>query len=399
MNLDKLKQINPTVIGKQLQLARQRRGKTQEEAASEIGVARTTITAIEKGERRIKPSELIKLADAYNVSIADLVGESPTTESFDVQFRSVTGKTAQETDDIQKSIGELRDLCRDFVELERIMNAPLPRRYPPQYSIEGLPVSLAAERIAQEERNRLGLGDSPIADARNIFECEVGIRVFFIPIRPSTYSEIYHYDNDLGACMAINILHPEQRRRWSMAHAYAHFIAHRYRPSVSMLDRYRRKPESERFADDFTTFFLLPTGGVLRQFSEIKSARKGFNVGDLFAMAHYYGVAPQSLSLRLEELGLLPNQTWERLKDRGIKVRDVEQEIGLESSEANADMLPSYYKQLAIEALDKGEITEGRFARFLRMDRLTARVAAEELRKLFAGDENSTFVNIDLLRR
>lgn len=399
MHLDKLKQINPAVLGMHLQQARQRRGFTQDDAAKVIEVARTTITAIEKGERRIKAAELMKLADAYGVTVSDLVGEDSVDESFDVQFRSLADGGNQDVDDIQRSIDGLRDLCRDFVELEKVMEASLPRRYPPQYNVDGLPVSRAAERVAQEERGRLGLGDGPIGELREILENEVGIRVFFIPIRPSTYSEIYHYDNHLGACMAINALHPEQRRRWSMSHAYAHFIAHRYRPVVSMLDRYRRKPESERFADDFATFFLLPTNGVLRQFSEIKSARKGFNVGDLFAMAHYYGVAPQSLSLRLEELELLPNQTWERLKDHGIKIREVEREVGLEPAVSNTDMLPSYYKQLAIEAFDKGDITEGQFARFLRMDRLVARAAAEELRNYFSGNAGSKIVSIDLLRR
>src|SRR5256885_1608313 len=57
--------IDMRELGKELQQARFKRGLTQEEAAKFIDVARTTITAIEKGERRIKAEELIKLAYAY----------------------------------------------------------------------------------------------------------------------------------------------------------------------------------------------------------------------------------------------------------------------------------------------------------------------------------------------
>jgi DNA-binding XRE family transcriptional regulator len=44
---------------------------TQADAAQVIDAARTTIIAIEKGERRLKPNELIKLARAYGKAVSD----------------------------------------------------------------------------------------------------------------------------------------------------------------------------------------------------------------------------------------------------------------------------------------------------------------------------------------
>ena len=49
-------------LGIELQAARKQAGLTQEQAALIIGVARTTMTAIESGERRIKEGELIKVS-------------------------------------------------------------------------------------------------------------------------------------------------------------------------------------------------------------------------------------------------------------------------------------------------------------------------------------------------
>jgi DNA-binding XRE family transcriptional regulator len=60
-------------LGELLQQARKSCDMTQAQAAEIIDAARTTIVAIEKGERRIKATELIKLARAYGRAIGDFV--------------------------------------------------------------------------------------------------------------------------------------------------------------------------------------------------------------------------------------------------------------------------------------------------------------------------------------
>ncbi|MDD1416405.1 transcriptional regulator, partial [Dolichospermum sp. ST_con] len=49
------------------------------------------------------------------------------------------------------------------------------------------------------------------------------------------------------------------------------------------------------------------------------------------------------------------------------------------------DIMPLHYQHLAIEALDQGLITEGRFADFLSVNRLEARRIAESLRTYSSG--------------
>ena len=62
MNANVLDTIDLRELGQELQRAREKRGMTQQEAAQVINVARTTLTAIEKGDRRIRAGELISLA-------------------------------------------------------------------------------------------------------------------------------------------------------------------------------------------------------------------------------------------------------------------------------------------------------------------------------------------------
>ena len=82
MEANILDSIDLRQLGKELQEARKNCGMTQEAAAVVLGVARTTITAIEKGERRIKAGELISLARAYGRQVNAFVRQRPQFESF-----------------------------------------------------------------------------------------------------------------------------------------------------------------------------------------------------------------------------------------------------------------------------------------------------------------------------
>ena len=379
-----LDKIDMSRLGELLQQARKKCGMTQAQAAEVIDAARTTIVAIEKGERRLKPTELIKLARAYGRAVSDFVQPRPVVQAFEVQFRAAYRRNEEEEAQINPSILRLEELCRNYLELEEIVDAPLPRNYPQEYEVTFMPIPAAAESIAIAERQRLGLGDAPIPRLRDVLEQSVGLRIFYLQM-PSKYSEAYSYDDKLGGCMAINANHPEERRRWSLAHGYLHFLAHRRKPVVDFDGQYQRLPESERLAEAFPKYFLMPTSSLLKQFNDMHRTHGKFTPTNLFTLAHYYGVSVEALIYRLEEMALLPSGTWDRLRDRGLKVRQVQQELGLEDIHQRADTTPIHYQHLAIEALERGLITEGRFADFLGVDRLEARRIAEALREYSSG--------------
>lgn len=387
-NIDRLK------LGAMLQQARKKCGMTQADAAKVIDAARTTIVAIEKGERRLKSNELIKLARAYGRAVSDFVRPTPVVESFQVQFRAAYQRNEREEQQIAPIIERFEELCRNYLELEKIMDAPLPRNYPQEYEVTNMPLEAAAESIAIAERQRLGLGDAPIPLLRDILEQSVGLRIFYLKM-PAKYSEIYSYDEQLGGCMAINLNHYEERRRWSMAHGYLHFLAHRRKSVFDFDGQYQRMPESERLAEAFPKYFLMPTSGLLRRFNDMYQTHLKFTPTNLFTLAHYYGVSIEALINRLEEMQLLPSGTGDRLRDRGLKVKQVQQELGLEEIKQRTDIVPIYYQHLAIEAFDQGLITEGKFANFLNVDRLEARRIAEKLREYSSGMMEEA-ANLDL---
>ena len=63
----------PFVLGNQIRIKRQNLGFSQEEFAHIVGVHRTYIGAVERGEKNITIKTLKKFADALNLRIVDLV--------------------------------------------------------------------------------------------------------------------------------------------------------------------------------------------------------------------------------------------------------------------------------------------------------------------------------------
>lgn len=392
-----LDNIDLRQLGELLQQARKKCGMTQADAAKVIDAARTTIVAIEKGERRLRPGELIALARAYGQSVSYFVRSRPASEPFQVQFRAAYKRSEDEKIQIEPVILLLEELCQNYVELEDIVDATLPQSYPSEYEVANTSIDSVAEDIATRERQRLGLGEGPIPLLRDLLEHSVGIRIFYLKM-PSKYSGIYTYNERLGGCMAINANHPEERRRWSLAHEYLHFLAHRRSAVFDFDGQYKRMPESERLADAFPQYFLMPTSSLRKQFNDISRTNGKFTPTDLFTLANYYGVSVEALARRLESMTMLRLGTYDKLRDRGLKVRKVQQELGLKEIPQRADMAPTHYQHLAIEALERGLITEGRFADFLNVDRLEARRIAEILRERSGGMMEEEEADFDLRR-
>ena len=379
-----LETIDTKVLGRRLQEARKARGLTQQEAADFLGVARTTITALEKGERRIRPDEIIQLAKHYGRLVGDLVGSREPMADFAIQFRtSVASADSEEMQTaMEQGVQEFQRLAEDYVYLEKLNGVPLHRSYPNPYPFEGMSPEDAAEDVAHAERNRLSLGDGPVLNVREILENDVGLRIFYIPL-PSRVAGIFGYTEELGGCIAVNTAHPEERRRWSMAHEYGHFLTNRFQSEISILGAYDRVPVSERFADAFAGSFLMPAAGLRRRFNEMSRLSGGkITAVEVCRVAYYYIVSVEAMMLRLEGLRLLPGGTWERLRDRGFKVREAQEQLGLAPHSHDDELLPIRYKYLAVRAYQEGNLTEGELARLLRVDRVLARRVVQRLTHL-----------------
>lgn len=385
----------PAVLLDRLRAARRARGFTQEEVAEHLGVARTTIVAVEKGDRQLRPDELVELARLYERPVGELLRETPVPEDFVAQFRLAPALEPGDRE-LAVAVGTLQTLADDYVELERIAGAPLPQRYPPEADISGMPPGDAGESLALSERNRLGLGDGPILHLRQFLETDVGLRVFAIPL-PSKVAGLFVASASYGACVGVSASHPLERQRWSLSHEYGHFLAQRTRTEITVLHSYRRVPAAERFADAFAENFLLPASGLKRRFHEIRQARKaGITPADLLHLADLFQVSLEALTRRLENLALLRPHTFDRLSNAGFRVHEARGMLEFAALPADRELLPLRFRYLAVEAYLKGDISEGQFARFLRTDRTTARNLARHLSERIGLDEEGKISSVAL---
>lgn len=368
-------------LGRKLRLAREKRGLTQEEAAEIIDVGRTTMVAIEKGERKIRSDELVQLVIEYGRDVSEFVEEARYEAIYsEPQFRGPESYENNQDAEIEQWIEELKNLAYDYYELEQLLDSPMIKRYPPEHQSGHLKPDELGESIALEERQRLGLGDQPVPVLRTLLEQDVGLRIYYLPLKPSKYSAIYVYSDQVGGCIAVNSQHPEDRSRMSLAHDYGHFLTSRYKPKLYIEGYYSGRSESEKIADQFAVNFLMPSSGITRRFNSIRQSKGKVTPYDLVELAHYFGVSFEALCYRLEGLKLIPSGMLEHLKEQGFKVRYVQTKLGLDALPSSRERLPMRHRFLAAEAIENGLIGEGRLANLLEVDLLEARDIFSTLR-------------------
>jgi Zn-dependent peptidase ImmA (M78 family)/DNA-binding XRE family transcriptional regulator len=374
-----LERIEPVKLGERLRIARSTAGLTQEDAASELGVARTTLITIEQGQRRVRPEELRTLANIYEVSVNDLLRETAVHVDLAAKFRRAAGDT-QLGKAPEEAVRTLNRLAATLVELETSLGQRLEFHYPPEKPI--LPGSLEeqAEDLALDLRHRLGLGLAPIADILALAESELGIRVFVRPLH-SSISGLFAFDPAVGPCMMINAKHPPERQAQTAAHEIGHFLTTRSAPDVVEQITSGNSRE-EKFVTQFALAFLMPAAAVRRRFRDFTAASGKFSPRHLILMAYDFKVAVEAMCRRLEGLRLLPEGTFDSLRDRGFAIEAAKKAVGnippLERSKS-----PPRLMLLATDAHQKGLLSEGQLCEMLAMDRVEMR----EYLDLF-GDTN-----------
>jgi len=372
-------EIDPRILGQRIAEARKARGKTQEEVAEFLACSRPTYIAIEKGDRAAKAGEIVKLASFLGRKVNELVRPSEPVTDLQLHLRAVADKMKsgdQNHSRLNAAIDQLQSLAEDYRELERMMNAPLRPGYPAEAVLNPKidPVE-QAEVAANQERNRLGLGDQPVIALRSTLEWDVGLRIFYATDLPSNIAGMYAYSAELGACILINRKHPPERRRVSMLHEYGHFLlsTDRYRPGIDYLSMTGRKPANERFAEAFALCFLMPAMWVRQRFHATVASSGDFQVVDLCRLKHHYFVSLEAMTLRLEQLGLIQKGMWDNLSEAKFAPRKAEAMLGFPSQPTDDNIVPERYKYLAVHAYERGDLGDTDLAHYLRCDIATAR--------------------------
>ena len=281
------------------------------------------------------------------------------------KFRRVEGREVGP--DVNSAVELLNRLASGAAELEGAVGSNLHQDYPAPVHVRAAGLYQQAEDAAAALRNRMGVGFGPISDLFSLFNLELGLRVF-IRALPNHISGLYAFDPAVGACVLINANHPWKRRVQSLAHEGGHFVADRSHADV-FDEREIAVSLEERFARRFGPALLMPASTVRARFDQIVNLEQAFSLRQLVLLAHQFGVASEAMARRLEELDLLPDGTWQSLRDRKFNTNLEREVLGDPAPEPTPPLIPSRLAYLASVASERGVLSEGQLCELLVVDR------------------------------
>jgi Zn-dependent peptidase ImmA (M78 family) len=368
-------------VGERLRVAREAARLKQADAAAALDIARTTLVAIEQGQRRVRIGELQQLAKFYGTSVNALLRKEAIQVDLTPQFRKLRVRF---DDAVEQAAQLLSDLAKSEVELENLLGVRRIRNYPPERPILPGDVRAQAEQDALDLRQRLGLGPAPVRDIVTLLEMDLGVRVY-VRRFDGRISGLFAYDDALGACVLLNANHPRYRRTQTAAHELAHLVSTRGQAEI-LEGIGAANSRQERYAVAFAQAFLMPARAVMEKFREVTTGSTELTRRHVIVLAHAFGVSREAMVRRLEDLSLTKQGTWDWFQaEGGITDEQARQVLGdlpapdIEKAEADH---PTTLRLglLAGEAWRRGLLTEGQLARMLHIDRI-------ELRRMFDGLE------------
>ncbi|PYE30164.1 Xre family transcriptional regulator [Rhizobium sp. PP-WC-1G-195] len=367
-------QLTQEQIGERLRVARESAGRTQADAAEAIGVARTTLVAMEKGARRVKIAELQQLARLFGTSANGLLRKEAVHVELTPKFRKL-GENEEKA--VTEAAELMSRLVRAEVELESLLGIEHVRNLPPERRILTGDVRQQAEQHALELRHWLGLGLAPVADIVSLLELQMGVRVYSRRLA-AKISGLFSFDESVGACILLNANHPLDRRTQTAAHELGHLVSTRMDAEVNEIDELESSRE-EKYANAFARGFLTPAQAVRQKFAEVTAGSSSLTRRHVIVLAHIFHVSREAIVRRLEELQLTKRGTWDWFKANGDITDDQARQVlgDADKSDRLKDdaALPVSLKAslMAYQAAQRGLLSEGQLARLLHIDRVQVR--------------------------
>ena len=391
--------IDQKTLANRLRQAREGVGITQDQVAASVGVTRTALVQIENGARSVSSLELARLAVLYRREMSDFFADELPQPEADSSF--VLHRLADalgDDPDIKREVQRCFDICRDGVELEEILD--LPRRVgPPSYQLP-LPRGVMdavyqGQRVAMQERARLGLGDGPIPDMSDLLN-NVGVWASGVRL-PDSMSGLFLCDSRFGLAILVNYEHPRARKRFSYAHEYAHALLDRdLQANVS--NRSNAGEMREKRANAFAAAFLMPEGGVKALIRDINKGQPSrieasmFDVAgnawadaslrpapgsqtigyqNIATLADHFRVSFQAAVYRLRSLNIIGSGETTELLAQEDEAGKFMKFLDMFDAEAPTTDKPdrelvAQVAQLAIEAYRREEISQGRLLEIAR---------------------------------
>lgn len=262
-----------------LTVARQRRGLTKRQLASQIGATEKTVQNYESGEMNPSEESLERLSSVLGFPLSFFEGDNLEILSPDIaSFRSLKRMKAAQRD-MALSAGSIALIFSKWID----DNFDLPKPDLPRFE-PGIDPEIAAIAL----RNEWGLGERGIHNMVHLLEAK-GVKVFSLDINAVEVDafSMWHGDQPF---VFLNTQKTAEHSRFDAAHELGHLILHRHGHCQGV--------DAEKEANDFASSFLMPRGGILAK------APRFVTIPTLIQIKKEWGVSVAALNYRLHKLEL-----------------------------------------------------------------------------------------------
>jgi Zn-dependent peptidase ImmA (M78 family)/transcriptional regulator with XRE-family HTH domain len=351
------------VLEKRIMAARRAVGFSISEAAQRLGFKNyQTLSAIEKGARKINAHELIMIARLYGRSL-DYFLESDVAPDPVPLWR----KTAET--DANRVQRRFLSFLEKYTNLEHMLG--LKRKWKDiqknydrdDFSFDGFE---RADKLGAEIHNFLDLGSRPSSNLLYVLENKLRFKILHIPLGDGV-SGASIVDNTLGVGILINANDVPWRRNFDLAHELFHVITWNVF-SPEEIGNGTKKTRPEQYADIFASSLILPEAHLLDTLKETITDNE-VRIIDIIEVAKDFGVSTEAVLWRLVNLKILKKSQAQKVLDTP-EFRDLDHNMRRKLyNKDRPSKFPSRFISLACRCLMEGKISRGSFAEYLEIDR------------------------------
>jgi len=351
------------VLDKRIAAAREAAGFSITEAAQKLGFKNyQTLSAIEKGVRKINVRELIMMARLYGRNL-DYFLESDIPPDPAPLWRKTT-KT-----DVNQVQRQFLSFLENYSNLEHLLG--LKRRWKDiqknydrdDFSANGFE---QADELGADIHNFLDLGSRPYSNLLNVLENRLRFKILHLPLGDGV-SGASVVDNTLGVGILINANDAPWRRHFDLAHELFHVITWNvFSPEEIGNGTTITRPE--QYANIFASSLLLPENHLREALKETATDNE-IRIIDIIELAKEFSVSTEAVLWRLVNLKMITRPLAEKALDNP-NFRDLDRDMRQKLYEKDGpSRFPSRFISLACRCLMEGRISRGVFAEYLEIDR------------------------------
>lgn len=350
------------IVGRKIRKLREEMGLTQEDLAKSVGLSSEFISNLELGRRAPSLESLSNIAAFLKRDISYFMVEKEENFALLLSSKDIDKRA-------KHVLKKFRRYSENYLKLEEMTGRRL--------DLAPLYTNVTPERMAEQERGRLGLGEEPIRNIFSLLELN-GLRILRHPLEESKISGLFVFVELKQACFClVNSSLTLGQQAFTAAHVYGHYLKDRLgdpiidTPDIFIDEYVSLYHPRERFAQKFGSHFLMPREKI-KEIVEKDIGRSRLEFNDVLFLKRYFGVDTQTMLNTLKEMEYISPTRWKEYQKKDEKKR----ELALYASRVDEIKrgrqrhIPSErFVNLALEAFRKNKISLPELAGILHKSR------------------------------